>query len=80
MREYGQIKRADEIISQMFRDKQNSFHRTEFIRRGRDCRPQHLKEDNMKGYTTDDGFMGFVNGSYMLFVSENEYFEYVESD
>lgn len=33
----------------------------------------------MKGYVTDNGFMGYVNGSYMLFVSEEEYFEFIES-
>ena len=32
----------------------------------------------MKGYITDNGFMGLVNGIYMLFVSEDEYIEYVE--
>lgn len=32
----------------------------------------------MKGYSTDDGYMGFVNGTYMLFVTESEYFEYIE--
>ncbi len=32
----------------------------------------------MKGYTTDNGFMGYVDGAYMLFVSEAEYFEYLE--
>lgn len=33
----------------------------------------------MKGYITDSGFMGFVDGTYMLFVSETEYFEYIEA-
>ena len=32
----------------------------------------------MKGYTTDYGYMGYVNGNYMLFVSEDEYLEYLE--
>ena len=27
----------------------------------------------MKGYTTAEGYMGFVNGRYMLFASESEY-------
>lgn len=30
----------------------------------------------MKGYVTAGGYMGYVNGSYMLFASENEYWEY----
>lgn len=32
----------------------------------------------MKGYTTSEGYMGFVNGRYMLFPSESEYKEYFE--
>ena len=32
----------------------------------------------MKGYTTSEGYMGLVNGRYMLFASETEYREYVE--
>ena len=31
----------------------------------------------MKGYITPIGYMGYVNGSYSLFASENEYAEYV---
>ena len=36
------------------------------------------KELNMKGYATSSGYMGFVNGRYMLFASEGEYLEYME--
>ncbi len=32
----------------------------------------------MKGYTTGEGYMGYVNGRYMLFASESEYKEYME--
>lgn len=32
----------------------------------------------MKGYPTSEGYMGFVNGRYMLFASESEYREYIE--
>ena len=32
----------------------------------------------MKGYNTSEGYMGLVNGYYMLFASESEYREYVE--
>lgn len=32
----------------------------------------------MKGYVTAGGYMGLVDGRYMLFVSENEYREYFE--
>ncbi len=27
----------------------------------------------MKGYFTDSGYMGYVNGEYMLFASEDDY-------
>lgn len=33
----------------------------------------------MKGYTTDIGYMGYVNGRYMLFVNEGEYRSYIEN-
>ncbi len=32
----------------------------------------------MKGYVTASGYMGFVEGEYMLFASEEEYWEYME--
>ncbi len=32
----------------------------------------------MQGYTTDNGYMGLVDGAYILFVSEQEYREYFE--
>lgn len=32
----------------------------------------------MKGYTVESGYMGFVNGCYMLFASETDYEEYIE--
>ena len=31
----------------------------------------------MKGYDTQNGYMGYVDGSYMLFPSEEEYREYI---
>ncbi len=31
----------------------------------------------MKGYYTASGYMGLVNGSYILFASEEEYKEYI---
>ena len=30
----------------------------------------------MKGYPTYEGFMGYINGEYMLFATESEYAEY----
>lgn len=32
----------------------------------------------MKGYNTENGYMGFVNGTYILFASEADYREYME--
>lgn len=34
----------------------------------------------MDGYYTDYGFMGSVNGEYMLFATDTEYLEYVTDD
>ena len=31
----------------------------------------------MKGYAIEEGYMGFVDGKYMLFCSESDYYEYV---
>ena len=32
----------------------------------------------MNGYNTDKGYMGYVEGRYMLFASEEEYYDYME--
>lgn len=32
----------------------------------------------MKGYSTDNGFMGYVGGRYILFASESDYYDYME--
>ena len=32
----------------------------------------------MKGYVVAAGYMGYVNGGYMLFASEEDYQEYCE--
>lgn len=32
----------------------------------------------MKGYLVNDGYMGMVEGRYMLFASEEDYREYLE--
>lgn len=31
----------------------------------------------MKGYHTENGYMGFVNGRYLLFASEADYYDYM---
>lgn len=32
----------------------------------------------MKGYVTNNGYMGYVGGKYILFTSDKEYFEFME--
>ena len=32
----------------------------------------------MKGYTVESGYMGFVNGIYILFASETDYIDYMQ--
>lgn len=32
----------------------------------------------MKGYPTSNGYKGYVNGEYMLFETEEAYYEYME--
>lgn len=31
----------------------------------------------MKGFNTSDGYMGLVGGKYILFASEDDYYEYM---
>lgn len=33
----------------------------------------------MKGYIVTEGYMGYVDGDYMLFASEADYFEYISA-
>ena len=33
----------------------------------------------MKGYAVESGYMGYVNGEYMLFASETDYTDYMEN-
>ncbi len=32
----------------------------------------------MKGYFVEDGYMGYVDGGYLLFADERDYWEFVE--
>lgn len=32
----------------------------------------------MKGFFVTEGYMGLVNGTYLLFASESDYWEYME--
>ena len=36
------------------------------------------EETDMKGYSVEFGYMGLVDGRYMLFASEGEYRSYLE--
>ena len=42
-----------------------------------DCFGKRGKD--MKGYAVESGYMGYVNGEYMLFASETDYMDYVEN-
>ena len=33
-----------------------------------------------KGYFIDDGFMGWVGDRYMLFATEQDYYDYIEEN
>ena len=35
-------------------------------------------DKDMKGYTVESGYMGYVNGEYMLFASETDYVDYMQ--
>lgn len=35
-------------------------------------------DKDMKGYAVESGYMGYVNGEYMLFASETDYEDYME--
>ena len=45
---------------------------------GRQALLQKEDIENMKGYFVDGGYMGYVDGTYMLFAGEEDYFEYLE--
>ncbi len=34
----------------------------------------------MKGYNTENGYMGYIDGGYVLFASEADYRDMVEED
>ncbi len=37
----------------------------------------YTRSDTMKGYYVADGYMGYVDGRYMLFASDSDYYEYM---
>ena len=52
----------------------------EFLKKGTKIRlEKEIKGDwQMKGYNTSNGYMGYVEDKYILFASEQEYFEFME--
>ena len=38
---------------------------------------KEMEELAMKGFNTGDGYMGLVDGKYILFASESDYYEYM---
>ena len=34
-----------------------------------------IRRNGMKGYDVADGYMGYVDGKYMLFASDEEYYD-----
>jgi hypothetical protein len=43
-------------------------------------KPSHLQEDLfMKGYNVESGYMGYVDGQYILFACEEDYREYAQA-
>ena len=61
-----QIRKVTQQICQQLRNNRNLSDGS-FMRKGR-C--------EMKGYDTDSGYMGYVNGRYVLFASESDYIDY----
>jgi|UPI0003A25359 hypothetical protein len=41
---------------------------------------QEQEVHSMKGYFVADGYMGYVDGSYLLFADESDYREFLEEE
>lgn len=54
--------------------KRNTFHKCQ------DKQDVERMADIMKGYVVHDGYMGYVNGKYMLFSCEEDYREYLNEE
>ena len=37
-----------------------------------------MDNEKIKGYDVSFGYMGYVNGEYMLFASDRDYYEFME--
>jgi hypothetical protein len=40
---------------------------------------EETEELMMKGFHTGEGYMGLVDGRYVLFASESDYYDYMEA-
>ena len=67
----------------------NHYYGTDFLKKGMKIRlkkepdNEHDKEKEgitMKGYYTSAGFYGLIDGIYVLFSGEAEYYEYMEEE
>ena len=47
------------------------------IKRKHDRNGAEMEEMVMKGFYTGNGYMGLVEGRYILFASENDYYDYM---
>ena len=71
----------NEILAEIFNGVQNIglYFLYPYIRLEQKFEEHLIKEAKaMKGYTVESGYMGYVNGEYMLFASEMDYEDYME--
>ena len=50
------------------------------VRMGTERKRRRKEEMKMRGYYTATGYYGLVNGRYLLFASESDYFEAMEEE
>ena len=50
------------------------------VRMGTERKRRRKEEMKMRGYYTSTGYYGLVNGRYLLFASESDYFEAMEEE
>jgi hypothetical protein len=59
---------------------ESTFYRITVVIKYEHTRKKQRTEDKaMRGYYTKSGYYGMVNGRYMLFASESDYFEYMRA-
>lgn len=50
------------------------------VRMGTERKRRRKEEMKMRGYYTSTGYYGLMNGRYLLFASESDYFEAMEEE